>query len=65
MRNTILYGSINAVVVSISTAVVNQIRKGEPRLDHALLFGVSFGIALAAVHHWQKKKKTNAENRSR
>ena len=61
MRNSIVYAIVLGVCFAIGTAIVNQLRKGEPRLDHAIFTGVLFGILMGAYHFWKSSKESNAK----
>ena len=62
MRVNFIVGAvISAVVVSTVIVVMNQLRKGEPRLIQSVVAGVAVGITVVAVQHWQNKKKTNSD----
>ena len=62
MRRSIVYAIVLGVSFAIGTAIMNQVRKGEPRLDHALFGGALFGILMGAFHFWKINKRTNGSN---
>lgn len=62
MHKSIVYAIVLGVSFSIGTAIMNQIRKGELRLDHALFSGVLFGIVMGAFHFWKINKRSNGSD---